>query len=156
MILELRYLNNVLLPYSTETRAEFGRIPNGSVIQVEFKKESKGSMSMLALWWIWMKETAEFMAANGVTMPLMIAKDGTYHGTRPFVKEDAHALFTEKWLGSENGKRLSWSRDKKDSADTGQRHHALTQHEIWCTEKGIKITIPIKSEYREILERMND
>ena len=115
---------------------------------------------MLGLWWMWQTETGKWMAGQGCTMPLMITPEGKYIGSRPFDKNDAHELFSHKWLGSdENGKRLSWSRDKSHPnctiADTGQRHHALAQHEVHMTEYGIPFTIPIKSEYRELCERMN-
>ena len=159
MILEFKILNTVALPHNENTRKELEKA-EGTVIHAEYKRESKGSLSMLGLWFLWMGETSDYMAGNGVTMPLMISAAGKYVGSRPFNKDDAHALFSAKWLGSdENGNRLSWSRDKKHPdktiADTGQRHHALSLHDIWCTEKGIKITIPIKSEYRELMERMS-
>ena len=160
MILEFKIHEGMTaVPHGKITKAEMAKVPDAQVIHVEYKKESKGSQSMLSTWWWWMTQTAEFMAAHGVTMPLMIDKDGKFIGSRPFEKEDAHALFTEKWMGSIEGKRLSWSRDKKRPeltiADTGQRHHALSQHDAYCTDRGIPITIPIKSEYRELLERMN-
>ena len=160
MILELHIRENVALPYNVKTCKVFEALDDGEVIQVEYKKESKGSLTMLGLWWMWMKETSDYMAGHGVTMPLMIDSNGKYVGERPFDKNDAHELFTAKWLGTdENGNRFSWSRDKNYPdrliADTGQRHFALTRHEEYCIDRGIPITNPVKSEYRELSERMN-
>jgi len=160
MIIDLKIASGIALPAGASARSLFGKIPSGSVIQVEYKPVSTGSQSMLGTWWMWMGQTAEFMAANGCTMPLIIKPNGEFSGSRPFAKEDAHEYFTEKWLGSdEQGNRLSWSKDKskpdRTIADEGQRHHALSMHDQYCTERAIKITIPIKSEYREIMERMN-
>ena len=37
--------------------------------------------------------------------------------------------------------------------DTGQMHHYLTQIEHWAMNRGFKLTIPINSEYMELIER---
>ena len=156
MILELVCRNGVVQCNDQKTQAEIEKVPFGGVIQVEYKKESKGSQSMLNTWWWWMQETADYMHGRGCTMPLYFDSKGVAHGKRRFNRNDAHELFTIKWLGTdENGNRLSWSRDKKHPektiADSGQRHHALSQHDAYCTDRGISITIPIKSEYREFM-----
>jgi hypothetical protein len=134
--------------------------PEGEFIPLIYKKPSVGSQPMLATWWMWMTETADFMAGNGCKMPLIIRPDGTWEGERPFDKNDAHEYFTRKWLGVDTmGVRYSWSRDKKHPerpvADTGQRLHAMNQHDDYCSERGIPITHPVNSEYRELMERQN-
>ena len=98
--------------------------------------------------------TAEYMAYQGAIMPLYIDKDGNHKGTRSFNAEDAHELFTIKWLGTDNsGKRLSWKREPADGqviADQGQRFHALQRHEHWMTERGIKFINPREGEFASL------
>jgi hypothetical protein len=37
--------------------------------------------------------------------------------------------------------------------DTGQMHHYLTQIEHWAMNRGFRLTIPINSEYMELIDR---
>lgn len=123
---------------------------------VKVQSAKVGKWGMARLWRAWMNQTAEFMADNGVTMPLMIDKNGKPYRTRPFSADDAHELFTHQWLGEdENGNRLSWSRAGREGmrpATKGERLHAMRQHEAWCIDKGIILFNPIESEYRELMK----
>ena len=113
-----------------------------------------GKWGMTRLWRSWMSATAEWMAGNKAIMPLWVNKDGTYTKTRPFNAEDAHELFTMKHLGTdEHGNRLSWKKKAENGeaiADQGQRFHALQQHQIWMTERGIKHINPRDSEFASL------
>ena len=113
-----------------------------------------GKWGMARLWRAWMATTADFMANNGVTMPLMISLEGEIHGTRPFDQNDAHELFTSHWLGLDaDGTRLSWSKSGRDGmrpATKGERFHALRKHEEWCLSKGKTLYNPRGSEYEEM------
>ena len=59
-----------------------------------------------------------------------------------------------QWMGTdENGNRLSWAREGNEDAviaDQGQRFHALQQHQIWMTERGIKHINPRDSEFASL------
>jgi|AZII01.1.fsa_nt_gi hypothetical protein len=139
------------------------------LLQAELEKESPlkvsvgpphiGKWSMAKLWRMWMTTTAEFMAGNGVTMPMMISADGEYFGTRKFNEEDAHNLFTHQWLGADDdGKRLSWSKSGRDdmrAADRGERFHALRRHEAWAIDKGIILFKPREGEYHRLEQEEN-
>ena len=129
-------------------------IKENPVLIASIKNASTGNWSLARLWRAWMSTTAEFMAANGCKMPLMIDKEGKPYGERPFDANDAHELFTNNWLGTdESGKRLSWSKSGRDdmrAATKGERFHALQKHENWCLEKGITLINPIDSQYREL------
>jgi len=118
------------------------------------KDASAGNWGMARLWRAWMSTTAEFMAGNGATMPLLMLPDGTYKGSRPYNKDDAHEAFTHYWLGTDDdNNRLSWSRGGREgmrAATKGERFHALQKHEQWAIEKGIILFNPIDSEYREL------
>lgn len=115
-----------------------------------------GKWGMARLWRSWMGSTAKFMAANGITMPLMIGADGQHFGKREFNAEDAHEAFTSRCLGVDaNGARLSWSKKGRDGmrpATKGERFNALRKHEIWCVERGIAIINPRDSEYSQLAE----
>jgi len=110
---------------------------------------------MARLWRSWMESTARFMAANGVTMPLMIGRNGEPFGTRPFSAQDAHELFTYQHLGCDgSGMRLSWSKAGHDGmrpANKGERFDALRRHEAWASERGIRLFSPRDSEYMDLI-----
>ena len=133
-------------------------LSQGAVYVTTNRPGSIGKIGMLKLWRAWMKNTAEYMAEKGVTMPLMIAPDKGNFGERPFNEQDCHELFTNQWLGSdENGKRLSWAKNPHDgmrTADKGERFDALRKHEAWSTERGIQLYNPADSEYMKIQKEM--
>jgi hypothetical protein len=124
------------------------------VLLVETKNANIGKWGMSKLWRAWMAETAKFMASKGCVMPLMIDQHGKHYGERPFNADDAHELFSCKWLGvDKDGKRLSWSRSGHDDmrpATKGERFQAMQRHEAWATEKGIILFKPRDSELCEI------
>ena len=113
-----------------------------------------GKWGMARLWRAWMATTADFMANNGVTMPLMINDKGEAYSNRPFDANDAHELFTRQHLGvDESGIRLSWAKSgEQRKATRGERFNALRRHEIWSSEKGITLFKPRESEYNKLLE----
>lgn len=119
-----------------------------------------GKWGMARLWRSWMSKTAEFMACNGVTMPLMFDVSGKPYGKRPFDANDAHELFTRQHLGvDENGLRLSWAKSNSKKingvrvATKAERFHAMQRHEAWCSERGIILLKPRDSEYAKIQEQ---
>ena len=118
-----------------------------------------GKWGMAKLWRSWMGTTAEFMAANGAKMPLMIKADGSWYGERAFSANDAHELFTSQWLGLDaDGTRLSWAKSPHSgmrTATRGERFNALRRHEEWALNKGIKLWIPRESEYSELQKQQN-
>lgn len=111
-----------------------------------------GKWGMSRLWRSWMSKTAEFMAKNGVKMPLMLKPDGSCYASRPFNAEDAHELFCRQWLGvDEAGTRLSWAKSgDQRKATKGERFNALRRHEEWAIEKGIILFKPRGSEYDKL------
>ena len=113
-----------------------------------------GKWGMAKLWRAWMATTGEGMAQQGATMPPCSREDGTAWGSRPFNANDAHELFTMRWLGSDStGTRLSWAKADHDgmrAATRGERYHAMVQHEAWAGDRGIILIKPRDSEYAEI------
>jgi hypothetical protein len=124
------------------------------ILVISIQPENTGKWGMARLWRMWMATTAEFMAKNGVTMPLMVNAEGVIYGTRPFNSDDAHELFTSRWLLVDgDGTRLSWSRKGRDGmrpATKGERFNALRQHEDWAADKGVLLFKPRGSEYEQV------
>lgn len=127
---------------------------------VSTKSADTGKWGMARLWRAWMEKTAVWMAQNGATMPLMINSKGEWYGTRKFNKDDAHELFTHKFLGCDKyGNRLSWSKSgnkESRSATKGERYTAMLRHENWATERGIQLMVPRDSEYMKLKDESGD
>jgi hypothetical protein len=130
-----------------------------NVIVLDSNPLSTGKWTMTRLWRSWMSTIAEFMTNNGATMPLMIKKDGSHYGKRPFNKNDAHDLFVSQYLGVDNnGLRLSFAKTSHDgmrAATKGERFNAMLKVEIWAIEKGIKLMQPRTGEFFQEKEKGN-
>jgi len=139
-----------------EVQTELEKNP---VLVVTIQNAGIGRWGMSRLWRSWMATTADFMAKNGVTMPLMYASDGNPYGKRPFNCDDAHELFTRQHLGVDaNGVRLSWSRKGNNGmrpATKGERFNAMMKHSEWCCERGIALLNPRDSEYKQLEQQQN-
>ena len=129
-------------------------LEGGQTLIVTTKQAGTGKWGMQRLWRSWMSSVADYMVSKGATMPLVITKDGRHFGQRPFNADDAHELFTYKFLGAdEQGRRLSWAKADRDgmrAATKGERFHAMQQLEVWAVEKGITLFKPRDSEYFEM------
>lgn len=125
---------------------------------------SVGKWGLARLWRVWMATTAEYMAKNGVTMPLMVNADGVTYSSRPFNADDAHELFTRQHMGADElGRRLSWAKSiKKDNenkervATKGERFNALRSHEDWSSTRGITLFKPRSGEYKNLTDEQDD
>lgn len=135
-------------------------LDGAQALVVSTQDANAGKWGMARLWRSWMTKTGDFMAANGVTMPMMIDKEGEIFKTRPFNGSDAHELFTEQWLGvDDKGVRLSWSKQGRDDmrpATKGERYFALNRHEIWALDKGLTLFNPRDSEYEQLKREQGD
>lgn len=121
------------------------------------KNPAIGKWTMTKLWRSWMGSTGKFMAARGVNMLVVNDKDVCI-GERPFDHNDAHELFTSKYLSDNNGQRLSWSKKGRDDmrqATRGERVFAMQQHQQWMIEKGIKHMNPSDSDYMKAIQEQN-
>lgn len=130
-----------------------------TLLLVSTQNASTGSWGMARLWRAWMSKTGQYMASQGCVMPLMLNSEGGHYGERPFNPDDAHELFTSRWLGVDSeGARLSWSKAGRDGmrpATKGERFNAMRQHECWCVDKGITLFKPRDSEYSELEREQN-
>lgn len=137
--------------FMVELQKELEEYP---VIIVNTQQGGTGKWGMARLWRAWMASTAEFMANNGVTMPLMFDANGKPYGRREFNASDAHELFSHQFLMCDSkGVRLSWSRSGRcgmRSATKGERLHAMNMMNSWATERGINLFSPRGSEYEKL------
>ena len=67
-------------------------IARSHVAMVSVSSGATGKWSMARLWRAWMATTAQWMAANGATMPLGPLESKRQYGSRPFNQDDAHEL----------------------------------------------------------------
>lgn len=129
-------------------------------------EKNNGTLPMLKLWRLWMKDIAEFQRNRGAQMPIFapyLSADGGLMnkviGYRAFNENDAHEAYTTLCLGTdENGFRLSWAVNSDEYegrkvASIGQKLHAMQKFHQFCLEKGIKITIPEQCEYRDLCDK---
>lgn len=131
-----------IFDFSEDLRGVIQDIP----VIVEVKRWEANSWPMKKTWRMWMSEIAKHMADAGVTMPLMINKDGKIYGRRPFDEKDAHELFVRQFLGvDENGDRY-----KTASGDKGKMLNMMDEMISWATERGISLTIPGDGEYMKL------
>lgn len=118
--------------------------------QYEPKSQNVGTETMLRTWRGWMTQIAEYMSANGATMPLW-SKNGEPYGQRPFNAEDAHEAFTKLFLGcDDNEQRYSWSlckKGKSNQAPKSKRLYAMEKMQAWALNKGIVLKTKENSEY---------
>lgn len=139
-----------------ELQSELAKAP---LLLVTTSNPATGKWGMARLWRAWMSTTGDWMAAHGATMPLCLRPNGEQWGSRPFNADDAHELFTARWLGVDaDGNRLSWSKQGREgmrAATKGERFLAMQQHEDWATERGIILLNPRDSEYRQLEREQN-
>ena len=152
---DIQVNNETLQDYFEELVREIDE--HGTVI-CNSQPASVGKWGMARLWYMWMLKTAEFMAKNGVTMPLMVNADGITYSSRPFNAGDAHELFTRQHLGvDEKGVRLSWAKSgDQRKATKGERFNALRKHEEWASERGIILFKPRSGEYKDLIDKQDE
>lgn len=124
------------------------------VLMLSTKNPKIGKWGMAKIWRKWMQQTGDYLAGRGALMPVILDKDGKYTETRAFNSDDAHELFTGKWLGvDEAGNRLSWSKAGREgmrAANRSERYHAMQKHQEWASSRGIFLYHPQDSELRDI------
>lgn len=134
-------------------------ISDGNTAKITITKKSNGTIPLLRLWRMWMQDIADHMAKQGRKMPLLMDKNGNYHGLRPFNADDAHEAYTHLTMGcDENGNRYSWCvksdmYDGRVSAPLGMRLHAMDLVHRHAMEHGIILRMPKNTEYEELTKR---
>ena len=117
-------------------------------LTIEIKSIRGNSWPMKKTWRMWMRETADFMSGNGVTMPLGVTAEGVPWGKRPFNDDDAHELWVRHWMGVDS----DGARYKTASGDKGEMVSMMDKHSAWAADKGLFLTIPQHGEYMKYRE----
>ncbi len=133
-------LNTQSLPHIVKQLKE--ACATGDTYKIELKKfNGNRTISQNSTMWIWLSEIAR-----------QACVDGEY-----FDNETWHEYFKKYWCPVKVKKIPKGELKVKSTKllDTGEMHHYMQKIEEWCQGHMIIITIPIKSEYREIAERMN-
>lgn len=115
----------------------------GKTLKVEVGEwREKRSLSQNRLYWMWLNEICEQIHK----------RIGQSHDS-----ETLHEYFKQcycpqksKLLGSKEIVIASTTK-----LDKGEMHFYLNQIEQWCIDRGFRLTTPIDSEYRQIMERQN-
>lgn len=101
------------------------------------------SLSQNALMWKWLTEINE-------QAPLQC--DANVSGSEMWHNVFKHYYCPKKVIT--NGK-VNMSVKSTKMLDVGEMTHYLYKIELWCIERGIKLTIPQDSEYYKLMEQQN-
>ena len=137
-------------------------ISEGGEAKAVITRKSNGTIPMLRLWRMWMRDVAIHMAKRGRTMPMYIDEKGVNRGKRPFNENDAHVAYSHLCLGcDEIGNRLSWcvksdEYEGRKAASIGQKVKALDKIYQFAMEEGIKLRIPSNTEYQKLKDKQDE
>ena len=104
----------------------------------------KRSLSSNNLYWMWL---AEIDKQNPLTLV-----NSSYKGAELW-----HEVFKKYYCPPSiisNGD-MEMEVVSTKMLDVAQMHHYLAQIEVWAMNRGFKLTIPINSEYQELIDRQN-
>ncbi len=111
-------------------------------LKVIVKNGSKRSMSQNSTYWMWLGE---------LSVQIKLKSRESYS------TDDLHEYFKQRFCADKpitlGGKTINVKSTKR--LDTGEMHFYMNQVHEWCVNAGFKLTVPIESEYREIMERQN-
>lgn len=109
-------------------------------LRVEIKAVSSRTEPQLRTYWMWMGELSTQIKK----------RTGERHDT-----ETLHIYFKERFCPNKTvrlGKREVSTKSTK-KLDSGEMHFYMNQVQEWAVNAGFSLTVPIKSEYRELMER---
>lgn len=156
MILEFKVVEGTLIAYSTQCKKYVDKQTDRSILKLKVADTDVGTWSMSKTWRKWMDEISTHMRHKGCTMPLYYDGEGVPHGTRPFNKQDAHELFTIKFMGADpEGNRYSWAMDSDGGVTVAPKEirlHAMDRVVQWTAENMVPITIPRNGDYSDYRE----
>ena len=146
----------------------FESCENPPPLRVQITTKNNGTVPMLRLWKMWMKDIAKFQAERGAKIPIKAPQtkpDGSLGwkiiGYRPYNQNDAHDAYTHLLLGADDdGTRLSWAvytdtYEGRKAASISQKLHAMQKFHQFCIEHGIPIRIPRNTEYQKLQDKQD-
>lgn len=119
-------------------------LTEGKVVSVEVKEwKDTRSLSQNALYWKWLGEMSQ----------QILERTEESHDT-----DTLHEYFKLKFCPQKEvtlGKATIAIRSTK-RLDKGEMNHYMAQIEQWAVNARFKLTVPIESEYRELIDRQNN
>lgn len=111
-------------------------------LRVSIKNGSKRSLNQNSTLWMWLGE---------LSVQIKV-KSGESYST-----DDLHEYFKQRFCPDQEitlGDKTIYVKSTK-RLTTGEMHFYMNQIHEWAVNAGFKLTIPIESEYREVMERQN-
>ena len=111
-------------------------------LKITIKNAGKRSLNQNALMWMWLGELSHQIKLKS---------------RESYSTDDLHEYFKSRFCPS---KELKFNKATINVAsttrlDTGEMHFYMNQLHEWAVNAGFNLTVPIESEYREIMERQN-
>lgn len=108
------------------------------------KHETRRTLPMNALWWMWMQDMARFFSAKA----------------GPFDKDDIHVLMKHQFLGYQDAKtigRTEIPQQLRSTADLtkGEMLELMQRVDAWAADHGCLLTRPSDCEYEELARRQS-
>lgn len=111
-------------------------------LSVSIKNGSKRSLNQNNTYWMWLGE---------LSVQIKVKSAESYY------TDDLHEYFKQRFCPDMEitlgGKTIYVKSTKR--LNTGEMHFYMNQVHEWAVNAGFKLTIPIDSQYREIMERQN-
>lgn len=106
--------------------------------------EPRRTLSMNALWWMWMQELAVYFSAKA----------------GPFSKDDIHDLMKHQFLGYDEPRTIGKTEIPRQLRSTaklskGEMLHLMQQVDAWAADHGCLLARPEDAEYEELARRQN-
>lgn len=118
------------------------RRDNGEKLKVVIKSCSNRSLNQNRTYWMWLGELSHQIKLK--------TRDS-------YSTDDLHEYMKERFCPNKDltlgNKTISIKSTRR--LDTGEMHFYMNQVHEWSVNAGFSLTIPIESEYREIMERQS-
>jgi len=119
-------------------------------LRIEVKKASGRSIPMNSTFHMWMNELSVFLISKG-------RKDASPKFCKDLMKYTFLGCEDVEMTNAVTGSKVLMMELRHTSKlDEGEFLHSMEQVNQWCADKGLLLTVPIKSEYRELIERQNN
>ena len=112
-------------------------------LKITVKDARKRSLSQSNTYFMWLGELSHQIKLKA---------------SESYSTDDLHELMKSKFCPS---KKLKFNKREIEVVsttrlDTGEMHFYMNQVHEWSVNAGFKLTIPVESQYRELMEKQND
>lgn len=118
-------------------------------LEISAKKASRRTIPMNSTLHMWFGELSKFLVSKG-------RKDCTPEFCKDLMKFTFLGCEEVERINAVTGERVKMQKLRSTTdLDKGEYLYFMEQVNQWCADKGCLLTMPIKSEYRELIERQN-